>query len=582
MKKIIKVDYSIKNLNKLYAKRLSKEDYDGCISALKKCIQMGYNTFDVYEKLAKTYYKVGMYEEAVNYWFLYLSICPKNNKIYAYNGLGACFYKLNQKTIAGIYFTEQLKIDKSAILEYNEIGAKVFDEITDYKSNFYLAYPYNKADFTELFNQVSLMIKAGLYLEAIDELEVIPKDSKYYFDALMQKSICKYFVGNIKGSLKDIDDAVKLQPNNTVALCNAISLFNGTNNTEKVNEFLNLLLKTDNYANDENIVKTIMIFCELKCYEKAEFFAKNYLRKNPYDLIILFLYGITKYNLNKFDDAINVFSKCYRINESYINLYYLKLAEKAKIEYSNGKEIKSLVYTFDVQDTEKTKITKKVNKLISKESLTNNDLDEVINLFLYAVDAKHFELQSSIITILAKTNLNKLFDFIKSMLLNINVYDRIKSGIVSLIVSEGFVGEIDAVFANTLKRLKFNEALFVKDGCKVFTEAYSVCVGRIVALEEDFTCITDVANELYTLIKDTKYLENIIDVKSLGAVIFEYSKIKTIKNRREFAKFFNANLKTIKEYKQIFENLKLYNQLKNDYLDVLEEVSISNDNNKKV
>ena len=150
MTKIYKKENYDLAIDKLYNKKIEGNDLLGALSLVDKLEKLQGLDAKVHVTRATIYYKMGLYEESIDNWFKYLSVCNENQRVRGYNGLGACFYKLDDKSLAGYYFNEQLKTKDKTIYEYNSVGAEFFDELYDKKNDYYIAYPYEIADFTKL------------------------------------------------------------------------------------------------------------------------------------------------------------------------------------------------------------------------------------------------------------------------------------------------------------------------------------------------------------------------------------------------------------------------------------------------
>ena len=296
-------------LDKLYNKKIESNDLLGALSLIDKMETMHGVDRQTHAARATIYYKMGLYEESANSWFKYLSVCKEKHRARGYNGLGACFYKLDDKSMAGYYFNEQLKTKDKTIYEYNNVGAEFFDEIYDKKSDYYIAYPYEIADFTKVINKSADLIKMKDFEGALDVLKVIPKQSKFYGDALIQKSLCCFFLDNIEKSLDYIDEALELNPNDLIALCNAISLNCDAGNKEKVKKLVKRLSSDKSSCDFDNLYKVFMVYCEVGEHKLAEKTAEKFLKKEPYNLNVLFLYGLVEYNLQKFEKISKKYSK---------------------------------------------------------------------------------------------------------------------------------------------------------------------------------------------------------------------------------------------------------------------------------
>jgi tetratricopeptide (TPR) repeat protein len=120
---------------------------------------------------------------------------------------------------------------------YYDALSDFLQEITDVRSNYYIAYPYEKADFSNLLDECEEHFRSGDYELAVEKLSVIPKTSKYYSEALLQIALCKYFLDEEDDCVKTFDKLIKLYPTNVYALCNAISINNKIGNKTKVKNY---------------------------------------------------------------------------------------------------------------------------------------------------------------------------------------------------------------------------------------------------------------------------------------------------------------------------------------------------------
>ena len=577
MGKIYKIEYSKENLEKLYSIRINKNDYEGALCVIDTMRKYYITDYLVYEKYATIYYNIEEYDKAVNYWYLYLSSCPNNLVSKAYNGLGACFYKMDNNDLASYYFNEQLNSNQKGNYAYNDVIIDFYDEISDVKKEFYLAYPYEKANFDKLLSKVILYIKSGYYEKALDCLEIIPEKSKYYVDALIQKALCKYLIGKTNEALKDISLAVSLNKDNIIALFNAISMFYACGKTLETEKLLINLKNSKEYNNPEHFEKTAMIYCEIKDYKTAEEFLDKCLKINPNKLNVLQLNAITKFNLGKYDESLNLFSRKYRIDKNYISKYYLDLVKKAIVNAGNGEISSILDYTFDVQNKEYKKIIKQFNKFIEHDLIDKKHYLKVKNIIDYAFVSRDIKLQIKSINILKKLDENTAIELSCNYLLKSETFDTVKRMLISLVVNKGYEGNLPFIFGNVFKKLYILQPKFsiVKDS-RVFKEAYCECISKIAPLEKDITLICSTTNLVIERLKDSKYLELIDDISSLSAVIYELSEIKQIKSRRAFLNFFNANQKTVKKYKDyINESDYLVND---EFEALLNEIASSLDN----
>ncbi len=534
-------------LNGIFDKKFEEKDYLNALLTINSLEKSGLSETDVCLKKAKVFFQMDRFSQAADEWFKYLGLID-NEKSYAraYNGLGACFFKMGDEKVAGYYFNRQIMSNKKGVYDYSYVTAEFFEEMLSADKNYYLAYPYDKADFTKVLTKAEDLLKGGDYDGALKVLEVIPQNSKFYATSLVTSSIGKFFKGNVEGAFSDIEESIERE-RSVIAVCNAISMYTAEGKTEKAEEYLKIL-ETLKIEDDEDIYKVSMIYCERGNDTLALEYAQRYLKNNPYDASMLLLYGIMNYNLKNYSLSEESFKKAYQITGGYVAKYYLKITEKKAYE--------RLEYTYDLQPDDKIKTLKKLTAIMkadAEERLIRQD--EIYELADYAFSSNSYQFQSSIITLLGELATESAVSLMKKAVRLINVYDRIKAGVLGFLTADGFDGELGSVFGNIYRKIKFYKAVFDNDDT-VFTEAYAYVFAKLAPMETDMMAIRDSAENIYKNLKEKGLLKEISDVRSLSAVIYELSMIAKIKSRREFASFFEANLKEIKRIKSLIqENL---------------------------
>ena len=499
-----------------------------------------YNAPNAHALRARIFYKMKRYSSACFEWFLYLST-SKNQNSYAraYNGLGACFYKMQDLSVAGYYFNRQIMADKKAVFEYSSVTKEFYEEIVSVKNHYYLAYPFEKADFSHAFSKVEEYQRLNQHQKALDILKDVPVTSKQYKDALTLSSVSKYLNGDSEGAIEDVKKAISLKKN-AITICNAISMLNATNRLEDVDYFLELLdgVKVET---EEELYKVAMVNAELKRDEIAKKYAIKYLKINPYDTTMLLVLGMINYNLKLFDEAEKYLIKAYQINRCEVNKFYL--------DYIKRKDFNLIQYSFDIPYTTRLEI---VNKISDYLKLNESELlevqEDIYNISNYAFSTPYYQMQSSAVTLLGQLNTKKAVELMKNSLLNLTAYDRVKSGVVGFLVASGYEGELSVVYGNIYKTITVYKANFEENS--TFIEAYAYAVSKLSPMEKNFLPIKESGEKIYNALKKNGLLSTVSDVRSLSAVMYELSNISNIKSRREFSKFFGANLIEIKSIKE--------------------------------
>ena len=528
----------------LIDKKLNSKDYVGALLVSDTVLSLPcYDKINLYSLRAKIYYLMKQYARSAEEWFKYLEVAT-SEKLYgrAYNGLGACFYKMHDKNVAGYYFNRQIVNNKKAIYDYSSVTAEFFEDMLSADKNYYLAYPYDKADFTNLLIKAEDLLRLGEYDKCIELLSIVPESSKHYANALVTTSIAKYFNGDIDGAVKDVELSVSLEKK-AVSVCNAISMFHSIGSEEKVDKYLEILKEIE-ISGEEDLYKVAVVYAEKGLHQKACFYAEKYLKINPYDTSMLLIYGIINYNLKLFDKAQEVFEKIYKINRSYVAKSYITYCKEDRDE-----NFLELEYSFDLHAGNRHGLIKDISALIklsTKEKLEKQE--EIYQISNYALSTGVYQIQSTIITLLGEIATEKATLILKKMLLSLNVFDRVKSGIIGYLVASKTEGEICCCFGNIFRKINLYSAEFESDK---FTEAYAYVCAKLAPVEKELLPLKTSAEALYIKALDRGVLDMIDDVKALSAVMYELSSISNIKSRREYAKFFGASAAKINKIKQL-------------------------------
>lgn len=420
----------------LIDKKLNNKDYLSALLITDSVLSLPkFDKLNLYALRAKIYYYMKQYARSSEEWFKYLS-CTQNEKLYgrAYNGLGACFYKMEDKNVAGYYFNRQIVNNKKAIYEFSSVTAEFYEDVLSADKNYYLAYPYEKADFNHLLLKAEDALRVNEFNKCIEMLSVIPETSKDYPNALITKSIAKYFLGDLEGATLDIEKSISLDKK-AVAICNAISMFHSTQNEEKVEYYLNLLGKMS-VESEEDLYKVAVVYAEKGMHQTAITFAEKYLKLCPYDTSMLLVYGIMNYNLKRFEKAEETFEKIYKINRSYVAKSYIKFCREDRDE-----NFLELEYSFDLHVGDRHALIKKISSLMKLSTKDKLSLEtEIYELSNYAFSTSAYQIQSTIITLLGELATDRGTLIMKKMLLSLNVFDRVKSGIIGYLVASNTSG----------------------------------------------------------------------------------------------------------------------------------------------
>lgn len=561
MENIKIANYSENQLNILYEKYKSENNIENLLSVLFKKLKSTKNEKAVIYEIGKTYFQIEMFERAKEYFFKLLDYNDDYYNLRAFNGLGACFYKLNDNVFAGYYFSKQIKINNQEYLIYNDLATEFFDEVYDLSDSYYIAYPYDKADFTNLLNKSSALIGMGKFNEAIELLDVIPKTSKFYQNKLLQLGICSYFLKDYGESIKYIDQAIENGNNDVIPLLNAINVSYDMNDYVSFNRYVDSFSKIDLDKDYENLFKAFLIFCETKKYDKAIELGEKYVKKYPYNYLVRYFLGITYLNLKNFEKAKINFSKCMQLYDNFICKTYFEIACDEKLCKSLLKE-ENFKYTFDIPPQKKISILKIVMVLSSLENLNKKEKELLKEYFKYAllIELQPFSLK--IFEFYFKSNLKLSKEEYGNIFLSSSASDLTKREIIRLLILNDYKANFGCVLNNEYTKIRLPICEFVGDNSDFFKQAFAVACSKIITNDSLVKKLYETAKKIFDTVSFFNLSSLFDDVFSLSATIYELTSGISIKNRRSFAKRFSANLKTIKRYKETYFNC--LEKLKND------------------
>ncbi len=550
MAKIYTATYDNLTLNKLYSKKVEEGDYEGALSAIRRMQSNGENKEVLYQLYATVYYKMEMYHEAIESWYNYLSVCSPNKCVRAYNGLGASFFRLKDLNNAKYYFNLQVTSKSRQLYPYDDVVREFYNEVTDVKKAFYIAYPYKDANFSKLIAYCYDLIKYNEYQDVIDNLKVVPKESKFYSEALMQTAIAHFFLEDNIKAVNCIEKSVEADPNNATALCNAVSICKAVNEREKASFYIEKLRASFPIKNEEARVKAVMVFEDFGDYKTAKTLALEQLKQKPYDVNTTYILAFLEFNLKNFEGAKQCFLKHYRLTKNYVSKSYANYCDSAIIKAKSNKRIKKLEFMFDLQHDAKLEVLQKLIELKNKKSFKITD--EFLSLCEYCLGSTNEKLCFLAVDLLFESNCQKSSEFLKKALLSTSTYETVKKAIISCFILDGYDGELSVVFGAKFKKFKLDKVVFYGDNGAVFQKAYAFMVSEVCAFCEDFSRLKDGAYEVYGALVFNGKENEVDDEYALSALMFEVSKTIQEVNKTQLAKFFKSSTRAIKKVRDLY------------------------------
>lgn len=547
------INYDKETVDNLIQKRIKRGDLEGALITVKRAVLFFDDKTEYYALAAEISESMELYEQSIDYWHKYLTVCTKTERGRGYNGLGADYYYLGDDAVASFYFQEQLSTDRTADYKYNDVLMDFAGDTFNERGEYYLAYPYEKADFSNLTTACRQMITAGKYAEAIEKLSIIPPESKFYSDALSLKAIARFVSGDKVEALKDITASVEADKKNAVAICNAVSMFSSSSDKEGAGKFLRLLEGLP-VQDGEELYKITMVYCEVGNHEKAYESAISYLKENEYNVNMLFIKGLILFNLKRFSEAKESFSYLYRLTESPVSEFYRDLSAVAGENYKTGEDVPEIPYTFDLPERERMRRYDLIDSLVKNKARCKKlTTEELLDFASYGKFLNSINMQMKVVKIFENNGGRTAKRILKDYLISVAVYDSVKLSILENFIFQDKISTANCVFGNLYHYLKMPAYPFPKEAEDVFKRSFAVAIARLSMVNCDLEIVKDVAFETYCVIKSSNIDCTSLDANALAAITFRYTGIKKLNTKKELASFFDTTVAKINKIEKMIK-----------------------------
>jgi len=543
------------NVKRLAEERAERQDYAGAVSVLLSEEKKTKNKLEIYADIAKLYTEMDLYDEAIEYWFRYINIASKRNITEGYNGLGANFYFLENKPMAGFYFNLQLMSGDNEEYDYEDELLDYLDEIVeDKKNSYYVAYPPQPENYSSVVEKGREFVGNKKFSEAISLLLTVPETSEYFADACTELSIAYYFSGDTVKAVDYSKKAVENGADDAFNLCNLISMLV---NSGRIEETAPYIKKIENYKDGEpeDYYKIMTAYLELNESEKALAFSEKVISGSPYDVNTYYVRGLIFYNLGKRKDAYENFKKAYLIARSPVALWYLRYTDGV-LSGQIKQPYKKLEYIVNLPDDAVNSEIAKLKKYIfeTEKQLKRHGRAEIRELTDWAFSTTNRSFQVAAATVAARMKVKDMNDCLAEKLISPVVFDDVKCNIVTALCENGFDKLCGAVYGNIYRKLQFLKLDFSDANGDIFVKAFAFAFGRISVFEnEKLYKLRDGAYEIYYSLTGNGNIKKVNNINALAAVMFIYSGLGLLKGNKNIAVFFDCKYENLVE---ILELLK--------------------------
>ena len=509
--------------------KMEKSDYLGALGFLYTALGIE-RSFVCYKLLAESYNALFEYETSNKFWYLYLDSCPKNQVATAYEGLSANFVAQNDLLHAGYYFNLLLAEDGTKL--QSELGvefAESYVQATDPKSQFYLAYPSEKANYKRLEDKAKSAYLTGDFQTAVATYKMIPPE-RLSNDAIENLSMCCYVMQDLQTAIDICRDIVKVKPNNLTALSNLCSIYNLKREREKAVYYYQLAKQNYTGSEEDNYK---IVDCAIEQADDA--FVVEILQKltvdNPNQSSLLFPYGIALSNLGFFERAERCFSricKLFPYDETYA--FYAKYVQKINLTGKDEQQLLPFKYKKEIPPKLATEYKARIKELFSDlNKINTNKRNENLKVLKWGLTQESHVICNDSILALSSCGLPQARKILLDTLMDVEVSAEVKEKIVFSLILSGYRGKIHVVAGRFYVKLKGAKLPFDdKPNGTLFVQGYAFALSKLMFWNIDnVNRLVISANKVYNALNfDAEQMQ--LDQREVAAVIISVSDIQKI------------------------------------------------------
>lgn len=511
---------------------------DGALSILLNLEDRGSKFIDIFAQIAKCYMEINLNVLALKYWYKFLNYCPKNKQAIAFNGLGACYYYLDEFHLAGFYFEKQINLSNDKDYEFDNVMLEYYDELVKLtKPEFSVCYPPEKVDTEPIIEKGDELFFAGKYAEAINTFELVLPVSENYGEAQLKMATSEYYNNQFDVAKERINRLIAQDIEKIPCILTLIGMLLSENQHQEALPYFEMI---ENEELDVDALSRLApAYCEIGRLEKAKEIFEKVLEDDFYDINSSFLLGLTYYNLKEFGKAKEKFVLCYTVTRSPSAKYYVELCSKMAEDDS---KFKTLEFTFNVDDDEAKKRFNFLEKALKggRKFIGKNDKNKLLEYVEWAFSFDS-NWQKDIIECLLTNPYLQIRKYFIEKLLDQTISDNRKTLIIEKLVENGYNKRVGVVFGGIYTTIELLKVELDKEKNKIFTKAYARAFSLIAPVtEKNQYKLCDSCYKLYYALKENGNIRKITDVNALAAAIAFCSGLRTTTDITILSRYFNT------------------------------------------
>ncbi|HBF86262.1 MAG TPA: hypothetical protein DDW54_01130 [Clostridiales bacterium] len=517
-------------------------DYASALSSLAYESEKHPENADIHAHIADIYTELGLFENAVFQWFIYLSKSRKKYYIDGYNGLGANYYFLDNKILAGYYFKKQTECGDDTDCVYQDVFEDYIADMTDDIRNSYRVVKSGTREEKdeEILGKAQDLNDDNDHKGALETLGGILPDSPVYARAASEKARAEFFLGDDAATAEYAETAIEHGDNDPYTYAIGLSSLECLGREEDFKEFYGKFRK-ERYSEPSDVYKQLGTMCDFGFEKDAAALADEILSVNPNDANVCFIKGILSYNFGDRNSARSFLSKSYILSGSPIAKYY-------SAEVAAGTEDRFPV-VFDLPERETEERLNIIKSIFEEnESIENYSEKRLLDVaeWIFAGNNQSLQTVVGILFILRSDN-EKFLGFILKQLLSPVISDEVKHKFLSMLCERGYNERVSVVYANIFKKVKIPAPEFAEENGKLFGQAFAFAFGRLSLVRDGgFEKFAEKAAEFQKEFLKKSSIEKIKSIPALACAMYLYSDTNYVKETMSYG-FFSADEKEVKE-----------------------------------
>lgn len=552
--KILQFDNSVGRYFSLTEKRMENGDFLAALDFAFSGLRAG-GGYDSLADIADIYADMEQYELSNYYWMKYLTVAPTDKTSVAYEELAINYFYMNNPGLAGYYFHKKITTD--GFINKDGLDEDILNFIAEKTNNqnyYYVAYPFDRADYSLFLKEGKDYLASGEPAAALKVLSRIPQGCKQYKEGNFNKAIAHFLSGETDEAIDLLREAVKADGGDVNTLCNLSSMYDFKNDKDKSRYYYSLALERP-ATDPEAFFKLATCSLEQKEHLKgAEFFGKA-IDKNFYDPKILFLYGLALLNSRNYEKAAEVLALTYRIDpRDDVTRYYVKLSQKIVADPRVADAFLPLEYAHVLPAEERTKRRRKINTILSYNSYKFNlemKKAETQELYKWALSDCSGKVLTECLEMLFNVPVKTLRLITSDWLLDGDFPPKIKESLMFIMIISGYRGKISLYTGQIFLSFTVKKSPCEKYENLIYFAAYARALTRVAFTgEPEIDKLVFSLNKIYKALKGDE-IEKTLDRELLAALITLEAKLLLVNSTDNVAKLFAVDrkeLKTLSEY----------------------------------